>query len=135
MSFTKILLIFSLFSFSSITWGEDISYFCIPMKSTGFYYNKSTNEWTNTTFKINDHKKLIKKKGTSWEWSEFGDKHSYSSCKERGVDYVDCDTFGGTFSLNINNLRYMETYMHGYINGLDSNSNTPNITIGKCSPL
>jgi hypothetical protein len=135
MSFAKIVVLFSLLSFSSITWGEDITYLCIATKSTGFYYDKSSKEWTNTTFKISDSKKLIKKKGSSWEWSEFGDKHSRPYCKERGKDYVDCNTFGGELSLNTKNMRYMETYIFGYIDGQDNNDNTPAITIGKCSPL
>ncbi len=136
MFFTKIVVIFSLLCFSSISFGEDISYLCIPTKATGFYYNKSTKEWTNSTFKVGDEKLLIKKKGSSWEWSKFGDKISHKTCGYRtDVEQVDCLTSGGDLTLNLKTLRYIQILLYGYIDGVDSNDNTPAITIGKCSPL
>jgi len=134
-SFIKITMVVLLSAFSSISLGEDISYLCIPTKSTGFYYNKSSKEWTNTTFKVGDEKLLIKRKGSSWEWSKFGENISHKMCKiQPEINQVNCFVTGD-LTLNLKTLRFIQTYSYGYISGLDVNDDTPNITIGKCSPL
>lgn len=87
---------------------------------------------------MDDEKYLIKNKESSWEWSKFGEKNSYKFCKvdnSYNFDKVKCWTFGGELIFNPKTLRYIHTYLHGYISGEDNNDNTPTITIGKCSPL
>lgn len=46
-----------------------------------------------------------------------------------------CNTFGGEWSMNISNGRFLSTYTWGYVDGVNSNDNTPSIEVGSCSKI
>ena len=48
---------------------------------------------------------------------------------------INCNLFLGEVIFDKKTLRYLKTYLPGYVDGVESNANTPNIMIGKCSPL
>jgi len=54
-----ILIIFSMVADAEETASGD-SYLCVPDKSTGFVFNKSTKLWDQTEFRLDDKKYLIK---------------------------------------------------------------------------
>ena len=125
-----------LFIFSSTVACSQEAYICIPKSSTGFRYNKLTNNWEQTQFKVSEEKKIIRKTDRGWERRIFGEK-SGDSCKGDFNEYgfLFCYWFGGQTKFNRKHLRYLETYEIGYIDGKDVDGNTPYIEIGTCSPL
>lgn len=48
---------------------------------------------------------------------------------------LSCRRLGGDWMMNLKNGRFMNTYVWGYLDGIDNNSNTPNIEIGTCSRI
>jgi hypothetical protein len=129
----KLILLFSSLIFTNICIAQQ-AYICIANDSTGFSYNAKTNSWGRTGFKVNDEKKLLKRVGQGWEWSSFGSTFTQKCGEINSYGYLNCDVLFGTLRFNKNTLRYIETYTVGYIDG-DKDGDTPNITIGKCSPL
>lgn len=122
-----------LLSISSIAVAQD-AYLCVPSKITGFSYNNSTKSWEQTNFRVGDDKNLLKKVGNQWEWRTFG-KQSGMNCIQSSSSWIHCDLFYGTVRFNKVNMRYVETYVLGYADGVKNNDNTPAVTIGTCSSL
>ncbi len=50
---------------------------------------------------------------------------------------LSCQRFGGDWNwkMNLENGRFMSTYVLGYLDGIDNNDNTPSIEIGTCSRI
>jgi hypothetical protein len=111
----------------------ETSYLCMPDEASGFRFNPYQKSWEPVIFKVAQEKILLKKSDRGWEWVKFGHKYG-SLCKEMDKS-LQCDIYVGEVLLNRNTLRYIETYMIGYVNGSDNNDNTPFIAIGRCTPL
>jgi hypothetical protein len=123
-----------LLSAATVAVAQD-AYLCVPSKITGFSYNSSTKLWEQTSFRIGDEKKLLKKVGNQWEWRSFGKQFGQKCGQMSDYGWINCDLIFGTMRFNKNELRYLETYTAGYIDGKNNDDNTPAITIGTCSPL
>lgn len=124
------------------------SWLCIADMSTGFSYNKTLNKWEHTRFNVDDERLIIKPStGTSraYEVFEFGNTSNIAAatCGSAPNEYgfLFCDGLFGEFKFNSKNLRYVRTYIAGYVEILPDNlfskegNDTPNIEIGKCSPI
>lgn len=48
---------------------------------------------------------------------------------------LSCKLMGGDLDVNLVNGRFLKSYNWGYVDGVDNNSNTPHIEIGKCSRI
>ena len=109
------------------------AYLCVPSKSTGFAFDGRT--WTNATFNIEKEKKLLKVNGNSSEWLDLGQQNGMLCGGFSANGVLSCNLVFGELWFNKKTLRYMETYLAGYVDGRDEKGNTPYITIGKCSPI
>ncbi len=110
-------------------------YLCIPSSAAGFAYNASSKKWERSFFKIDNEKKILKKTQNGYEWRDFGSS-SGSTCPDfNQFNYLHCKIFLGDLVLNRKTLRFIETYMSGYHDGVENNSNTPLMQIGTCTPL
>ena len=109
------------------------SYLCISDKSTGFTFNSNSKSWTQTTF--NDTKYLLTKSNNGWEWKDFGSTFGWECGAFTDAGLINCSNYSGSVLFNKTNLRFLKTYILGYVDGTDNQNNTPAIVIGKCSPL
>ena len=111
-------------------------YLCIPTAAAGFTYKSSSKKWEHAFFRLDDKKIILKKTEDGYQWRDFG-RRSGPTCADgfNEYDYLHCQTYFGSVIFNRKTLRYIETYLAGYHNGVDNNNDTPNITIGTCTPL
>ena len=120
---------------------KELSFICIEDKTTGFFYSKEKKVWETTNFKP-QNKYLVKIKEkmpsiASATITEFGYPDPILDCKISLFDSgeLSCHGTSGNFFFSVNTLRFIKAFMLGYIEGKDNNKSTPNITIGKCSPI
>jgi len=125
------------------------SYLCVADLATGFSYNKNLDKWEIVRFKADDSKYIVSKsKSEKWAWEikEIGESKPISWCTN-GFDkngWLHCEGFIN-LDMNKQNLRFIEANMFGYVyygikdekgkNVFPKGFGTPNIEIGKCSPL
>ncbi len=128
------LLFAYLIIFSNSVFSQQ-AYICVQNLSTGFSYNSNSKTWERTAFKVDEEKKLLKKIPSGWKWSNFGSNYGHECGEINNSGFLNCNTLFGELRFNRNTLRFVETYTVGYTDGVNSNSNTPNISIGTCSPL
>jgi hypothetical protein len=111
-------------------------YICIPDKSTGFAYDKTTHQWDYARFRVDGKKYLLSKKASSgWTWTEFGVPDSFPlNCSNiNEVGFIFCQELLD-IRINTKKLRYQIMYAIGYI-GTPEGNGDPAIEIGTCSPL
>ena len=131
----KQFLTILLFIFATSTHAQN-SYLCVADSVVGFTFNRVTKSWTQTNFAAEDAKYLLSLTNNRWEWKKIGKKQSLVNCgqfSEYGI--LSCD---GLWNIQFNktNLRFLQTYMFGYVAPFgNEGDDTPNMTIGKCSPL
>ena len=118
---------------SSFVYAQD-TYLCIPSSATGFSFTQKTNRWEETSFNIVEKKFLLKKKAGQWQWSNFGETYE-NMCQERSQTSINCNLIFGEVIFDKKTLRFLKTYLPGYVDGIETNANTPHMLIGKCSPL
>ena len=109
------------------------SYLCISDKNTGFTFNPTSKSWVQTNF--SESKYILTKSSNGWEWKDFGSTLGWECGAFNDSGRINCSNYSGSVLFNKTNLRFLSTYILGYIDGADSQNNTPAITIGKCSPL
>ncbi len=126
-----LLIIFAISANSSYA---QQAYVCVANSSSGFKYDKNIRKWESTKLIPSDDKKLLKKDVGGWSWASFGSGYPERCGEINKYGVLNCQTFFGSLIFDKDTLRYMETYMAGYVDG-DREGNTPSITIGKCSPL
>jgi hypothetical protein len=117
---------------SSFAYAQD-AYLCLPKNATGFSYLQNSKSWEISTFNVSDNKYLLKNKSGKWFWDKFG-RDFPNSCNEFN-QRITCNLFVGEVIFDKKTLRYIRTYVTGYVDGVTNNDNTPLIEIGTCSPL
>ena len=121
---------------------EQKTYLCITEIAGGIKYDSSVKSWKEAKFKTPE-KYLIKFNDKDYPLSsatisEFGTGYPIYYCEEEGkykVAPLVCHSPFGHFHFNKKTLRFLESYMLGYIDGIDNNDNTPLVRGGTCSPL
>lgn len=121
-------------------------FLCIAEKATGFSWENG--EWRRASFKTGDKHLVVEVP----EYSFIGEKYNYevrafgsdkvehrcvgskSVLPEKGTRVL-CGGIGFGFTMDTGTLRFQEYYGLGYVDGGDSNANTPYISIGVCSRL
>jgi hypothetical protein len=126
------------------------SYLCIEEQSTGFRFNTAQKTWQQSNFSSN--RKYLVKPNTDqslkgkWIISEIGEPvpFAWSEYDFTSAGALRCEGSFGEFAMNRKSLRFVKTYIYGYwtdaIPGEQNGAfiegkNTPDISIGKCSPL
>lgn len=115
---------------------------CVPDMSTGFKW-KSTR-WESVNFNT-DHTYIVSEV-PSYDWlgaqigaevnrpgSPYAEYRCEGSIPDNGV--LVCGAPAMNFIFNSGTLRYQEYYGIGFLDGSDTEGNTPFIEIGKCSAL
>lgn len=118
---------------------EDKKWICVADKGTGFRFEHG--QWQMVNFNVIDHKFIVsKKKGldgvVKYHATRVGKTYG-TPCNDNKLNeygYLFCRSIV-EYRINTRALRYLSVYPVGYYDGEDNNKNTPNIVIGKCSPL
>jgi hypothetical protein len=113
---------------------EPKKYICIEDKATGLFYDRNKDSWDTTKFKayVKYIISIAAKESPMATVMKFGQQKPAFFCE---VDTMNCSGPEGLFMFNPENLRYLRSYMQGYINGADNNEHTPHVAIGTCSSL
>jgi hypothetical protein len=125
---------------------SETSYLCVTDLATGFSFDKTTSSWKVANFAPRG-KYLVSRssgKGYAWEVKAVGDKEPQATCKKDFSEFgtLVCEGFT-ELRMNRNSGRFLAIYAIGYwsddknlLDGiLREGANTPNMEIGKCSPL
>lgn len=132
------------------------AYICIPEKSTGFRYNKTTKTWEQVRFRITEKYlvRRIKKNhyryraGQRWVVMNFGEEYGFAWA-EKDINKYGMLFFDGynEFRFNTEDLRFLRVGKMGYLHlnkekekevELSTNYEelgTPFMEIGTCSKL
>ncbi len=142
---------------------RDAAFFCLEEFGGGITFDKQTRRWRSATFRPadkfvlkvafiekrtekdpvgNDEEVLlyyisITKQGTQQQ------SFCFSTSRERkglGVridaeGFFSCSHSLEDYSFNLKHLRFLKTYIVGYINGIDSSSDTPAVMGGTCTKI
>ncbi|RKZ68882.1 MAG: hypothetical protein DRQ44_03765 [Gammaproteobacteria bacterium] len=114
-------------------------YMCIPEASGGLGYDKKSNSWSVSKFdtgrnyivNVND-KDNPSYAATVTTLNET--LPSYLCKEEPSVNALVCNSFLGQLNFSKGTLRFIESYMFGYVQGKDNKYNAPKVTVGSCSP-
>ena len=114
-------------------------YMCIPEASGGLGYDKTTKSWNVSSFDTgrNYIVNVKDKENPSYAATVSYINEtlpSYLCQEEPSVNALVCSSFLGQFNFSIGTLRYIESYMFGYVQGKDNKYNAPKVTVGTCSP-
>lgn len=129
---------------ASPTRASSHSSLCIADLSTGFSWNGS--EWQHARFNVKDDRFLIEETdpttnyGYNYVVKQIGSKETANQCKrERLLNSAEMSSrivCGGQhigFLMDTKTLRFQQIYGGSFLNG--DGTNTPSLTIGKCSEL
>ena len=139
-------------------------YLCFEDASGCISYDDASKMWVGTKFRSDDRYILTvksnglvndfldipnmtyiitwEKHGANWDplskgcWTESNKLREINpmSSWAPGGD-LSCNLKGGQLKVNFNTLRFLNTYLKGYIDGVDDNSNTPFINVGTCTKI
>jgi hypothetical protein len=140
------------------------SYFCVSDAAGGVWFDKATNKWIGSTFsaseryvvKIVQHSLMPDTLGnmsTTYTVSvaahgqQAGEGIPCTSANgdlrkvDVGLNFIgetgefSCMQFGGEWVMNLKNMRFLQSYLWGYVDGVDDNRNTPYVQIGTCTKI
>ena len=118
------------------------SYLCIADQSTGFSFDKTTEQWSATNFNVSENKYIVRRirirDPADSIFIDWQGEIPEIICEERiNVRSLMCDESNhADFFFSAKTMRYMKVSSFGYLVPLDQvGDDTPFIEIGKCSPL
>ena len=114
-------------------------YMCTPEASGGLGYDKISKSWSANRFETGRHYivKVNDKDNPTYAASvTYVDETlpSYLCEEESSVNALVCNSFLGQLNFSKETLRYIESYMFGYVQGKDNKYNAPKVTVGTCVP-
>jgi hypothetical protein len=126
------------------------SYSCTAESSGGIFYNDQTKKWEGTGFRpLSKFILRLKYVRTTPEKDEYavtvtrnGDNNALP-CISYRTQLVQTDEFGFlicrtdfyNYKFNLKAGRFVEAYLMGYINGHDTNADTPVVSGGVCTKI
>jgi len=127
----RILAIISLCLFQSLSYASD-SYLCSADQAAGIIYTK--NHWQASILEAS-RKYVVSKSGSAWSVKELGQSAPFAQC-HGDINNLRCNGNTGldNFYFKGSSLRFLFTYSVGYWNGVDLNTDNPQVEIGRCSP-
>ena len=125
------------------------SYLCVSEMAAGLQFDSVQKSWRSNVFTATS--KFVVKRATSdearvgWKWAVWAlgrDSLPNFVCTEEftGDGFLYCQGFG-QFTMNRKNLRFISSYMTGFVDdGLSNPSrteggDTPSVNGGRCSPV
>jgi len=141
---------------------KDVSYFCVAEAAGGLSFSAPQKKWVGTVFKVTEKfvlrlKYIDAKFGTGkWDKDELytnfevaltpAGTNSESRCLQLGsgdkksvsvsqYDSFTCSASIEEYYFNLKTNRYLNVYPFGYVDGTDSNENTPSVTGGVCTKI
>ncbi len=126
------------------------SYSCAAESSGGIFYNDQTKKWEGTSFRpLSKFTLRLKYVRTTTERDEYtvtvapNGGNDALLCNPYGTQLAQIDEFGFlvcrtdfyNYKFNLKAGRFVEAYLIGYINGHDSNADTPVVSAGVCKKI
>jgi hypothetical protein len=124
------------------------SYSCVAESSGGIFYNDQTKKWEGTRFRpLSKFTLNLKYVRTTTERDEYtvtitpNGANEVLSCTSYRTQLAQIDEFGFlacrtefyNYKFNLKAGRFVEAYLMGYINGNDTNADTPVVSGGVCT--
>lgn len=121
------------------------SFICMADLSTGFWW--SGREWQQATFTVKDDRYLVEELPPqssgryNYAVKKVGADGILHNCTRdllsdgRRTDRIVCGGQAMGFLMDVKTLRFQDLYGIGFVDGGDSTTNTPSLTIGKCTRL
>src|SRR5262245_6976474 len=131
---------------------KDVAYRCVGEPAGGLSYNEQTKKWEGASFRPQQQFVLRMKFVRAREnVSDYG-ATATTSGKDTGlpctttdteetVTVVDsdrsfsCTTVAYDYVFNLSTNRFLSMYVYGYVDGKDSNDNTPVVEGGTCTKI
>jgi hypothetical protein len=126
------------------------AYYCAAQSSGGIVYNERTKKWEGTSFRpLSKFTLKFKYVRTAPNGDEYAvtitpdGKNDVLACNPYRTQFVQFDEFGYlicrtdffNYKFNLKAGRFIEAYLMGYINGRDSNDDTPMLSGGVCTKV
>ena len=130
--------------FSSLAYSKDDTYLCIAEESTGFYFENG--KWGQAKFDVSEEKFLIRKikthevgyvdKKNNYGIYPLGENYSVHVCEQnQRTKKMICNGITGKIFFSPTSGRFLKSYIFGYWEGIDNNTNTPHLMRGRCSKI
>lgn len=140
-----ILCIVALTAATTANAAKPLKWLCIEEHSGGIAYNERNNEWVGGRFKAAE-KYIVRPTRASVEGDAIPAENLEYGVYKHGSSYMEflcypsmnsstdlsCSTKNGRFMMSREHMRFLYTYTAGY---WDGTTDTPNMTVGQCSPL
>ena len=129
---------------------KDGAYSCAAESSGGIFYNDQTKKWAGTSFRpLSKFILRLKYVRTTTEGDEYAvtvtpnGRNDALPCISYRTQLVQTDEFGflvcrtefHNYKFNLKTGRFVEVYLMGYINGHDTNDDTPVVSGGVCTKI
>ena len=126
------------------------TYFCAAESSGGIFYNDQTKKWEGTSFRpLSKFTLRIKYVRTTTQGDEYAvtvtpygrdvalpcTSHRTQLAQIDKFNYLGCRTEFYDYKFNLKASRFVEAYLIGYINGHDTNDDTPVVSGGVCTKI
>jgi hypothetical protein len=152
--FRKILLLPLMatmtFAVSFAQQSKDGTYSCTAQTSGGIFYNSKTKKWEGTSFRpLSKFVLSVKYVRTTADVDEYavtvmpdGSSDALACTADRTpliqfdeTDFLVCRTKFYDYKFNLKAGRFVEAYLMGYVNGQNSNDDTPVLSGGVCTRI
>ena len=126
------------------------AYYCAAESSGGIVYNERTKKWEGTNFRpFSKFTLKFKYVRTTPNGDEYAvtitpdGKNDVLQCYPYRTQFPQFDEFGYlicrtdffNYKFNLKAGRFVEAYLMGYINGRDTNEDTPMLSAGTCTKV
>ena len=138
------------------------SYYCKITASGGLKLNRTNNEWESTRFDVQDEAILVTARATGQiDTTYFGPVPTYTIKVKKFGDESDgipctdvsktlgqqslvpvhsdgstaCGSYTSEYQINFKSKRILVMYPGGYMDEFGTNTDTPNISVGKCDKV
>ena len=126
------------------------TYSCAAESSGGIFYNNQTKKWEGTGFRpLSKFVFELKYVRTTADADEYavtitpdGSNNALACTADRTplvqideLDFLVCRTRFYNYKFNLKAGRFVEAYLMGYVNGRDSNDDTPVMSGGVCKKI
>jgi len=129
---------------------KDGTYSCAAETSGGIFYNNQTKKWEGTSFRplskfvlsvkyvrttanVDEYAVTIMPGGSSDALACTADRTPLVQFDE--VDFLVCRTKFYNYKFNLKAGRFVEAYLMGYVNGQNTNDDTPVLSGGVCKKV